>query len=188
MSASLAEVLNNLSDLSAPAACASQVYPATVAVYLTDLDLDFFMSVCVCFERFVLATVFFCFFVWGFALIFPQNLLNGVTSPSHTTLSLFSGICPPSFWPLSFTVFTYVCIYIYAVGSISWPHFGHFKVNNLSTSRSITWPLFWTYKNRFFGFFQCTIFRGWCKIIGLKSCIWSKKCFFPKKGCAFFLG
>ena len=33
-------------------------------------------------------------------------------------------------------------IYIYAVGSISWPHFGHFKVNNLATSRSITWPTF----------------------------------------------
>ena len=33
-------------------------------------------------------------------------------------------------------------IEIYAVGSITWPHVGHFKVNNLATSRSITWPFF----------------------------------------------
>ena len=33
-------------------------------------------------------------------------------------------------------------IYIYAVGSITWPHFGHFKVNNLATVGSITWPPF----------------------------------------------
>ena len=26
-------------------------------------------------------------------------------------------------------------IYIYAGGSITWPHFGHFKVNSLATSR-----------------------------------------------------
>ena len=29
---------------------------------------------------------------------------------------------------------------ILAVGSISWPRFGHFKVNNLATVGSITWP------------------------------------------------
>ena len=33
-------------------------------------------------------------------------------------------------------------IYIYTVGPITWQHFGHFKVNNLATSRSISWPPF----------------------------------------------
>ena len=37
-------------------------------------------------------------------------------------------------------------IYIYIVGSITCPHFGHFKVNNLATSRSITWPPFLSLK------------------------------------------
>ena len=31
-------------------------------------------------------------------------------------------------------------IYIYAVGSITWPHFGQSRVNNLATVGSITWP------------------------------------------------
>ena len=44
--------------------------------------------------------------------------------------------------PKSWTDFQLYSIYIYAVGSISWPHFGHFKVNNLATVRSITWPPF----------------------------------------------
>ena len=35
-----------------------------------------------------------------------------------------------------------ICIYIYAVGSITWPYFGHFRVNNLAMVGSITWPSF----------------------------------------------
>ena len=36
----------------------------------------------------------------------------------------------------------HIYIYIYAVGSITWPYFGHFKVNNLAMVGSITWPSF----------------------------------------------
>ena len=36
----------------------------------------------------------------------------------------------------------YIYIYIYAVGSITWPHFGQSRVNNLATVGSITWPPF----------------------------------------------
>ena len=45
------------------------------------------------------------------------------------------GKCGPLIGP---TAYIYIC----AVGSITWPHFGHFKVNNLATVRSITWPPF----------------------------------------------
>ena len=38
--------------------------------------------------------------------------------------------------------YIYIYIYMLAVGSISWPHFGHFKVNNLAMVGSITWPPF----------------------------------------------
>ena len=35
-----------------------------------------------------------------------------------------------------------MCIYIYAVGSITWPYFGQSRVNNLAMVGSITWPSF----------------------------------------------
>ena len=36
----------------------------------------------------------------------------------------------------------YIYIYTCAVGSITWPFFGHFRVNNLAMVGSITWPSF----------------------------------------------
>ena len=78
---------------------------------------------------------------------------------------------------------THIYIYIYAVGLISWPHFGHFKVNNLATVRSITWPPFFEpIKIVFF-----TVFRGWCKLVFLKV-VFGQKRGFRKKHCAPFLG
>ena len=74
----------------------------------------------------------------------------------------------------------YIYIYIYAVGSIGWPHFGHFKVNNLAT-------FFEPIKKGFFWDFLCTIFRGWCKISVFERCFWSKKRF-PKKNVHHFWG
>ena len=109
-------------------------------------------------------------------------------------------------YDLGVCVCAYVCIcgYLYvgiyieiyicknAVGSITWPHFGHFKVNNLATSRSITWPPF--FEPIKIGFF-CAFFvhncQGWCKISVFESCFWSKKRFpkkKKKKTCAPFFG
>ena len=39
-------------------------------------------------------------------------------------------------------LYIYTHIHIYAVGSITWPFFGHFRVNNLAMVGSITWPSF----------------------------------------------
>ena len=38
--------------------------------------------------------------------------------------------------------FCFVYIYIYAVELITWPFFGHFRVNNLAMAELITWPSF----------------------------------------------
>ena len=50
-------------------------------------------------------------------------------------------------------------LYVYAVGSITWPHLSRFRVNNLATYKSITWPPFW---NPLFycEFLECSIFRA----------------------------
>ena len=64
-------------------------------------------------------------------------------------------------------------IYICAVGSITWPHFGQSRVNNLATVGSITWPPFFEpIKIGVLGDFWCTVFRGWCKISVFESCFW----------------
>ena len=55
-------------------------------------------------------------------------------------------------------IYIYMCVY--AVGAISWPYFGHFRVNNLATSRSITWPPFLTYKSSVFLVFSMHSFQG----------------------------
>ena len=87
------------------------------------------------------------------------------------------------------TAYIYIYIYMHAVGSITWPHFGKVKVNNLATSRSITWPPFFEpIKIGVLGDFWCTVFRGWCKISVFESCFWSKKRFPKKKMCTFFWG
>ena len=46
-----------------------------------------------------------------------------------------------------------------AVGSITWPHFSHFRVNNLATYKSITWPPFRNPLFIFFGFLSA-LFSG----------------------------
>ena len=81
-------------------------------------------------------------------------------------------------------------IYIYAVGSITWPDFGQSRVNNLAGVGSITWPaFFWAYKNRGFGrFFGAQFSGGGAKLVFLKKKIWSKKGFPKKKMCTFFWG
>ena len=59
----------------------------------------------------------------------------------------------------------FIYIYIYAVGSITWPYFGQSRVDNLAMVGSITWPSFFEpIKIGVFGDFWCTVFRGWCKI------------------------
>ena len=79
-------------------------------------------------------------------------------------------------------------IYIYAVGSITWPHFGHFKVNNLATSRSITWPPFFEpIKIGFLRLFCAQFSGGGAKLVFLKM-FWSKKGFPKKKQLCTFLG
>ena len=56
---------------------------------------------------------------------------------------------------------SFSCIYIYAVGSITWPYFGHFKVKNLAMVGSITWPAFFEpIKIGFFGDFLVHSFQG----------------------------
>ena len=49
-----------------------------------------------------------------------------------------------TYWPYSknTNIYIYIYIYMHAVGSTTWPHFGHFNVNNLATVGSITWPPF----------------------------------------------
>ena len=82
-----------------------------------------------------------------------------------------------------------IYIYIYAVGSITWPHFGHFKVNNLATVGSTTWPPFFEpIKLGFWGDFLCTILRGWCKISVFESCFLVRKEVFERKNVHLFLG
>ena len=77
-------------------------------------------------------------------------------------------------------------IYIYAVGSITWPHFGHFKVNNLATSRSITWPPFFEpIKIVFFEIFCAQFSGGGAKLVFFEKMV--KKGVSEKK-CALFWG
>ena len=49
-----------------------------------------------------------------------------------------------SLLPLSSVIVVdlHLALQIYAVGSITWPYFGHFRVNNLAMVGSITWPSF----------------------------------------------
>ena len=37
-------------------------------------------------------------------------------------------------------IYIYIHTYMFAVGSITWPHFSHFRVNSLATIDSIAWP------------------------------------------------
>ena len=44
---------------------------------------------------------------------------------------------------LALSIYIYsmhIYIYIYAVELITWPFFGHFRVNNLAMVELITWP------------------------------------------------
>ena len=54
---------------------------------------------------------------------------------------------------------------MHAVGSISWPHLGHFRVNNLATSRSITWPPFLPVKIVFLSFFSAQFSGGGAQLV-----------------------
>ena len=73
--------------------------------------------------------------------------------------------------------------------SISWPHFGHFKVNNLATARSIIWPPFLEpIKIGFFEIFCAQFSGGGAKLVFLKVVFDQKKRFLKNKNCAPFLG
>ena len=54
----------------------------------------------------------------------------------------------------------YNAIYIYAVELITWPFFGHFRVNNLAMVELITWPFFEPIKIGFFGDFLVHSYQG----------------------------
>ena len=72
-------------------------------------------------------------------------------------------------------------IYIYAVGSVTWPHFGQSRVNNLAT-------IFWAYKNRvFWRFFGAQFSGGGAKLVFLKVVFGQKKGF-RKTNCAPLFG
>ena len=125
---------------------------------------------------------------------------------AHCKNTFFKKRCHFTFWAISAETTIFIVFFLENIlaktdrvheiarffsfpDTITWPHFGHFKVNNLATSRSITWPPFFEpIKIVFFEFFQCTVFRGWCKISVLKSCFLVKKRGFRKKGCALFWG
>ena len=82
-----------------------------------------------------------------------------------------------------------IYIYIYAVGSITWPFFGQSRVNNLAIFGSITWPPFFEpiKIGVLEGDFLCTVFRGWCKISVFEK-IGQKRGFRKKKCAPFFWG
>ena len=67
--------------------------------------------------------------------------------------------------------YIYIYIYTYAVGSITWPCFGHFRVNNLAMVGSITWPSFFEpIKIGFFFEIFCAQFSGGgAKLVFLKK-------------------
>ena len=80
-------------------------------------------------------------------------------------------------------IYIYIYIYMHAVGSITWPYFGHFRVNNLAMVGSITWPSFFEpIKIGVWG----DLFGGGAKLVFLKK-NWSKKGF-RKKNVHLFLG
>ena len=88
-------------------------------------------------------------------------------------------------------IYTYIhiYIYIYAVELITWPFFGHFRVNNLAMVELITWPSFFEpIKIGVFGDFWCTVMRGWCQISVSRKRIWSKRVFWKNKFAPFFGG
>ena len=94
-------------------------------------------------------------------------------------------------WARTIYIYTHIYIYIciYAVGSITWPHFGRFKVNNLATSRSITWPPFFEpIKIGFFEIFICAQFSGGGATLVFLKVVFGQKRGFRKKSCAPFLG
>ena len=79
------------------------------------------------------------------------------------------------------------CLEIWAVGSITWPFFGRFRVNNLAMVGSITWPSFFEpIKNRGFWRFFCAQFSGGGAKLALKKN--GQKRGFRKKNVHLFLG
>ena len=70
--------------------------------------------------------------------------ISALWGPHFRRFAYIQAFCIHTYIYIYIYIYTYVHIYIYicAVGSITWPHFGHFRVNNLATSRSITWPPF----------------------------------------------
>ena len=80
-------------------------------------------------------------------------------------------------------------IYIYAVGSITWPHFRLLRVNILATYKSITWPPFFANENTvFFLVFWVQSFQGMVQHLYLKKLFLVKKGFSENGWCTFFWG
>ena len=75
-------------------------------------------------------------------------------------------------------------IYIY-IGSITWPHFSLFWVNNLATVESITWPP--SKKTCLIVFVECAIFRVGAKLFFGKVVLCQNWCF-QKMASPFFGG
>ena len=83
----------------------------------------------------------------------------------------------------------YIYRYMHAVGSITWPHFGQSRVNNLATVGSITWPPFFE-PIKIWGlgrFFGAQFSGGGAKLVFLKV-VFGQKLVSEKKNCAPFLG
>ena len=105
-------------------------------------------------------------------------------------LDQFLTLKPPNLGSVfNFTAHIYIYIYICAVGSITWPHLGILRVNNLATNKSITWPPFLVYKlSVFWEFFVSAQFSGGGAKSVFRKAVFGQKWGFPKMGGALFWG
>ena len=86
-----------------------------------------------------------------------DDLLKCIGAKRHWNIPDFSLLQPIS----QHSVFGQRSVYIYAVGSITWPYFGQSRVNNLAMVGSITWPSFFEpIKIGVFGDFLVHSFQG----------------------------
>ena len=91
-------------------------------------------------------------------------------------------------WPNLAQIITSRHMYIYICCRVNnLATFGGFK-GQLATYRSITWPPFFAYKNRFFLSFFSAQFSGVVQISVSKGCFWSKTGFSENGWCTFFGG
>ena len=84
----------------------------------------------------------------------------------------------------------HIYIYIYAVELITWPFFGHFRVNNLAMVELITWPSFFEpIKIGVLGDFLVHSYEGGgAKLVFLEKEFGQKKVFGQKNAPFFLVG